>query len=597
MEYTHYPEIDETSLPWGRDQEKDKEEFLKKVKEHEPEADLELIADAFDFCCEVHEGMPRKSGLPYYTHPLHVSLILLELFPIHDTNTIICALLHDTIEDCESVTKETISQKYTPEIAEIVEALSKIKHHYASDSDLKTNKKFGQDKALTYRKLFLSLVKDIRVILIKLADRLHNMRTMQYMKHQKQLEISQETLDFYVPFAHRLGLNLAKMELENRSFFYTQNIFYEEIREELDKKRLGFTKYINVFVQTITDSLEAAKIDHVITIVHKHEYEIYKMIKEGAPLSNIDNFYSLVIILNSDKPSDCYNAYGILTTAFKTVKFIDQIANSKIDWYQSLRLDVIGPDGKKVEILIRTEEMERIAEEGFFTSNKKEKQNFRALKFNDKDLSIWGEWMEGIIAEQGENATRLIWNSIKVNIFDSALTLFSKSGDAIYLPKGSTLLDYSFAIYGDEAIHTIAGKVNGNTVDYEYKLQDNDQVEILKSPNFLPVPEWLNFVVSYKAVSRLYYYFKSTNEELQVMPNIKKEDVHLVIKGNDRPRMSSDISNAVGQYNILSVSLDTSQNGTFKGNLGVELTDKRQLNHLFLRLFELDGINSVQVMD
>ncbi len=591
---SHFEETDESLSHWGTDVDEDRKKFLEEVKKYEPNADIELIGKAFDFCVKYHLGILRKSGLPYYTHPINVSMILLQEFPIHDTVTIVCALLHDTIEDCETVTREMLSEEFSPEVGKIVEALTKIKHENIS-KDATGSKE--RDKALTYRKLFLSLVEDTRVIIIKIADRVHNMRTLKYMKPYKQADVALETLNFYVPFSHRLGLMKIKMELENRSFFYYDNKRYEEIREELNKKRWSFIDYINVFSNTITEALNEHNIEHIISVVHKHEYEIYTMLQEGKSFKDIDNFYSLVIILDSNNPNDCYGAYGVLTNAFNTVQFLDEIAHSTVDWYQSLRLDVMGPDGKRIEILIRTQEMERIADEGFLSSFTQDREDFRALSFSDEDIDEWGSWMEEIIEIDGEKAARTIWNSLKVNIFDSALSVFTKTGEEINLPKGSSLLDFAFALYGDEAIHTIAGKVNGKTVDYKYRLQPRDQIEILKTPKSLPDEDWNNHIVYYKSVAKLYYYFKN-NTLTEPKQNEKKRtnEIHLRIEGEDRNHMLSDITDVIGRNDIKRIYLGATE-ADFEGNLTIRIEDEAQINHLFLRLFEVKGISSVTLID
>lgn len=590
---SHFEEVDESKSIFGKDLDKDREVFLDYVRKYEPDANYAFVTRAFDFCVEKHHGVYRKSGLPYYTHPLNVTIILLEEFPIHDTDTIVAALLHDTIEDCEDVSKETLAEEFNDHIADLVEALTKIKHENISRSATGSKEK---DRALTYRKLFLSLVQDIRVIVVKIADRLHNMRTLHYMAEYKRGKVAQETLNFYVPFAHRLGLMKIKMELENRSFYFSDNEKYEAIRSELDKKRWSFIDYINVFSNIITKNLNDNNIDHIITVVHKHEYEIYKIIQEGKQLGDIDNFYSLVIILQTDNPNECYHAYGVLTNAFKTIQFLDEIAYPTVDWYKSLRLDVMGPAGKRVEILIRTEEMERVAEEGFLNSYNRNEADFRPLQFKDQDVLEWGEWMESIIETEGEDATPTIWNSMKANIFDSALSVYTKDGREVRLPNDSTMLDFSFAMHGDDAIHTIAGKVNGKTADLKYKLNQGDQVEIIKSPNYFPEKEWPDNVIYYKAVVKLHKYFSDNPDELNRDGGIgsAEKDVKLIIRGEDRSKMLSDITEVIGKKYIKRIYLGAS-GAFFEGILTIRIIHDSELNHLFLKLFEVKGISGVFV--
>ncbi len=587
---SHFEPEDETTSPFGISVDDDWIYLNEVIERHEPDADFELIKKAFYFCASAHSKAIRKSGLPYYTHPLNVVLVLLNEFSIHDTNTITGALLHDTIEDVEGVTKELIATEFNPDVADIVESVTKIKHENIT-KDLKFDEQ--KNKAFTYRKLFLALVKDVRVIIIKLADRLHNMRTLQYMKPEKQELVALETLNFYVPFAHRLGLTRIKMELENRSFYFSNSKLYNDVKSALEAKRWNFIEYINLFSNLIAETLDEHHIEHVITIIHKHEYEIYKMIQDGQPLEDIDNFYSLVIVLSSDNPSICYQTFGVLANAFKTVHFLDGIANPTIDWFKSLRLDVMGPDGKKVEILIRTCEMEKISEEGFTSAYLMKGDGFRALVISDSDLEHWGSWMEEIIESEGEKAAKIIWDSIKVNIFDSALTVYTKTGEQIFLPEGSSVLDFAFEQLGDDAIHSIAGKVNGRISDLNYQLNNMDQVDIILSQNYLPEIDWLNYVIYYKSVVILYNYFKQISDEEAntetIQPQTFLQEVKLIIRGEDRKNMLSDITTAIGTNNIKRINLGA-LGEDFEGILTLEIPNKNELNRLFFKLLSIAGI-------
>jgi GTP pyrophosphokinase len=587
---SHFEQEDESTSPFGISVDEDWNYLDGIIKQYEPTADFEIIKKAFYFCANAHSKAIRKSGLPYYTHPLNVVIVLLKEFSIHDSNTIAGALLHDTIEDVEGVTKDLIAQEFNPDIADIVEAVTKIKHENIT-KDLNFDEQ--KNKAFTYRKLFLALVKDVRVIIIKLADRLHNMRTLQYMKPEKQELVALETLNFYVPFAHRLGLSRIKMELENRSFYFSNSKLYNDVKSALETKRWNFIEYINLFANLITETLDEHEINHVITIVHKHEYEIYKMIQDGQQLEDIDNFYSLVIVLSSDNPSICYQTFGILANAFKTVHFLDGIANPTVDWFKSLLLDVMGPDGKKVEILIRTREMEKISEEGFTSSYLLKGDGFRALVISDSDLEQWGSWMEEIIESEGEKAAKIIWDSIKVNIFDSALTVYTKTGEQVSLPEGSSVLDFAFLQLGEEAIHSIAGKVNGKICDLNWQLSNTDQVEIILSQNYLPEVDWLNYVVFYKSVVILYDYFKKaflTKPDIEVtQTQALMTEVKLIIRGEDRKNMLSDITAAIGTNNIKRINLGA-LGEDFEGILTLEIPNRNELNRLFFKLLSIPGI-------
>jgi len=403
-------EYDEQS-PFGTNQEKDLEYFLSEIDKYNSSLDKEFISKAFNYCCEKHKDTLRKSGYPYYTHPLNVALILLREFTIIDSASIAAAFLHDVIEDVEDVEESEISLIFGQDVAEMVQAVTKISNDNINAIGEEINwdalDKVHRDKlkqklkAGTHRKLFLALVRDIRVILIKLADRLHNLRTLHYLKPNKQKEIALETLNFYIPITHRLGLMKIKMELENRSFYFSDKAAYEAIREALNEKRRDFIDYIRVFSDTIQNSLNQHNLKHTLSIVHKHEYEIFKMINDGKSISDIDNFYSIVIILDTNDIHECYRAHGVLATAFNTISFIDYVAKPKMEWFKSLITELFGPDGKRVEIIIRTEEMEKIAEEGFASKFSLKSGRIRALNFTDKEIDEWGDWMQDIIEEKG----------------------------------------------------------------------------------------------------------------------------------------------------------------------------------------------------
>ncbi len=591
-------EYDEKGI-FGLDTQKDWLVLLAEIEKTDPTIDIALIKKAFDFCTNYHRGIIRKSGYPYYTHPLNVTLILLREFTIHDSASLAACLLHDTIEDVVVVSKDLISQEFSPEVAEIVDAVTKIDEPdpeiqslYTNDAEMKIIK-----KAETYRKLFLALVKDVRVILIKLADRLHNLRTLHYLKPEKQVEIALETLNFYVPFAHRLGLHRVKMELENRAFYYSDRNTYEAIRTSLNNKRRDFIDYIKVFIDHIQTSLREKNLETTISIIHKHEYEIYQMIKDGKSISDIDNFYSLVIILHTDDVHECYRAHGILANAFTTISFADYVANPKIDWFKSLNTELFGPDGKRIEILIRTEEMEKIAEEGFAANFSLRSGSIRALQFSDKDLENWGSWMRDVVLTEADKAPQIIWNSIKVNLFDSELIAYTKDGSPVKLPQGATLVDFAFAISQELGLHCISGKANGVVKELKYRLKKGDQIEIISSPNSAPQQEWKNFVVSYKAVYYLHQYFKEKSPDSLLKKKKQEEfDAKLIIKGDDRDGMLLDITNSIGSGNIRRVNLDTSGD-LFEGALTIHVSDDDRLNEIFVKLLMVKGIRSVERLD
>ena len=619
--YEFEPE-DEANSQFGYDVEEDFKYLANRIAEIDSSIDLNVVRKAYDFCVFHHNGVFRKSGKPYYTHPLSVALILLQEFTIHDTASIAACLLHDTVEDVFGVTRELIAEEFSEEIAEMVDGVTKIAHSQISNDEKPDDftksinsdgsrdaekdfiePKFSYEltkaeksiiKAKTYRKLFLALVKDVRVILIKFADRLHNLRTIHYHPNvKKQAEIGRETLNFYVPLAHRLGLRKVKAEFENRSFYSSDKEAYEAIRTSLNEKRRDFLDYIMVFYELIRNSLNSQNIDHLLSIVHKHEYEIFQMMQDGKSISEIDNFYSMVVILDSNEVSDCYRAHGALANVFKTISFYDNITNPRLDWFKSLHSELYGTDGKRIEILIRTNEMEKIAEEGFASQFSLKSGALRALDFTDDEIDAWGEWMQEMIEMKGEKATKLIWDSIKTNLFDSDITAFDKVGNKFKLPNGATLLDFAFALSENSGLHFVSGKINNVFKDLNEKIKDGDRIDIITSPNVRPKLYWKNEVITHRAVVGLHKYFKLNEpEEYQAGLQDKKFVARLMIKGENRTGMLANISNTVGTSNIQRINLDTADS-VFEGAIAVYVEDLNHLNRIIASLVAIRGVKGI----
>jgi len=578
----------EENSTFGLNPEEDLNYLIQIAKENIYNLDKDLIEKSFWYCYKHHNGVLRKSGVPYYTHPLNVSLILLNEFPNIDSPTIAAALLHDVIEDVEGIKVHHIEEEFGKEVAIIVDAVTKIRHEEMNKIVSKT---------ATYRKLFLALIRDVRVVLIKLADRLHNIRTLHYLRPDRQKDIAIETLNFYTPLAHRLGLNKIKMELENLSFYFSDKPVYEAIRQALNEKRRDFIHYIQNFMSHIEKNLNIHNIKHTLSIIHKHEYEIFIMMQDGKFLNDIDNFYSVVIIIDSDDISECYRAHGVLVNAFSSITFLDYISNSKLDWYKTLISEVIGPDGKRVEIIIRTAEMEKISEEGFASQYNLTTGRKRSLGISEEEIELWGAWMQDVIENNEENATPIIWESIKINLFDSELNVYNKLGNPIKLPKGASVLDFAYNKSIEDGFRCISAKVNGVVKDISYKLQNGDQIEIITTENNKPKPEMIQYVVSQRAVVQLYLYFKNNPIVEDIEDDIKENfDVILKIIGEDKEGMLGQITLAVGSNSMKRISVDSYEN-VFEANILMKIKNLKELNKLFAKLLTIKGIKSVEKID
>lgn len=567
---------------FGKNKEKDLEVLIEQCRKYKEIDNLELITKAFNYCYDAHYNIKRVSGAPYYVHPLKVAIILINDLSVNDSNAIASSLIHDTVEDNPDITIADVEKIFGHDIATLVDGVTKIKDSITRASD----------KAATYAKLFLALVKDPRVILIKLADRLDNMRTLQYLKDYKQEEIGSETLNFYVPIAHRLGLMKIKQDLENLSLYFTDRQAFETIRPKLEEKRSEFLNYIMNFNEFIDKKLSERDISHILTIEHKHEYEIFKMMQQGKELKDIDNFYSIVITLDTNDFSECYRTYGIIANIFGPVSSLnDYIARPRINFYRALHSTHFGPGGKHVEVIIRTDEMDKIADGGIaklYSINKMQK----VPELAENDVQEWVEWMQDIINESEEDAIQKIWGSIRMNLYEDDILVHTVTGQSYILPKSCCPIDLAFAISKDYGLRCISAKVNGEVKSLDYELNNNDEVEIITSNNIAPSIEWQSNVITYKAIVGLYKYFKEYSK-----PVIKKEEpvvqsVKLLITGEDRPGILYDITKEIGEINIKRINLSSS-NSLFEGAFILDVRNKDLLNNLLAKLLTIKGLKSI----
>ncbi len=478
-------------------------ELLKVSKESLQKVDEELITKAFTFMLEAHKHDLRSSGEPYYTHPYNVALIVAKEFPLDDT-TIVSSLLHDVIEDTE-FNLEVLAAEFSKEIAEIVDGVTKI-------SSIFTGQDFA--KAENYRKLLLSMVRDVRVILVKFADRLHNMRTLEFVNPDKQRRIALETLEIYAPFAHRFGLGRVKWELEDLSFKYLNKEAYEDLVRKIKSKRKERESYIKKFAEPITKQLGEYNIKYDLSGRAKHLYSIYrKMIKRNKPFEEIFDLFAVRIILDTENTNDCYTTLGIVNQIYLPVpdRFKDYISIPKTNNYQSIHTTVVGPNGRLVEVQIRTEQMHEIAEKGV-AAHWRYKEDKSA---SDKDLEDWANWIRDIF----ENANRIdaredLLESFKLNLYQDEIYAFTPKGDLRRLPIDSTTVDFAFDIHSKVGYHCIGAKINGRIVPLDTKLRSGDQVEIITSKNQQPNKNWLKFVKTHKAKANIRRWVNSEEQKI-----------------------------------------------------------------------------------
>ncbi|MFZ5898078.1 MAG: RelA/SpoT family protein [Bacillota bacterium] len=475
------------------------DKLLTTIKSYNSRVDEELLRRAYAFAEKAHHEQKRHSGEPYISHPLSVAQILADLEL--DQETIVGAILHDVVEDSPTELA-VIKDEFGEEIALLVDGVTKLSRlEYRSKEE---------HQAENLRKMFLAMAKDIRVILIKLADRLHNLRTLEYHSVQKQREIANETLEIFAPLAHRLGIYRIKMELEDLAFRYLEPESYFSLTAEMAKTGEARENVINEVIQILSEKLDAVGIKADINGRPKHLYSIYmKMVNQEKGLDEIYDVIGVRIITQSVR--DCYATLGVVHTLFKPIpgRFKDFIAMPKSNMYQSLHTTVVGPKGDLVEIQIRTRDMHRTAEYGIAAH-----WRYKAGGKSDKDFDERLAWLRQLLDWQHElRDAREFMESLKIDIFADSVFVFTPKGDVIELPAGSIPLDFAYRIHTDVGNRCIGAKVNGRLVPLEYKLKNGDVVEILTAKHPSPSRDWLNIVKTSAAKTKIRNWFKKEQRE------------------------------------------------------------------------------------
>jgi GTP pyrophosphokinase len=477
-------------------------DILERLTSYHPDADVELLKKAYVFSAKVHLGQVRLSGEPYLNHPLEVAGILTQLKL--DVASVATGLLHDTVEDTLTTLQE-IQENFGEEIAQLVDGLTKISLISLRSSE--------EHQAENFRKMILAMVKDIRVILIKLADRLHNMRTLKYQSPEKQVEIAQETLDIYAPLAHRLGIEWIKSELEDLAFQYLHPEIYEEIRRKIAKKEKERARYIDQVKRTLMKKLYENHIEGEVTGRLKQIHSIYlKMKEQNIDFDQVYDITAFRVIVNSIK--ECYDVLGIIHSLWKPIpgKFKDYVGLPKENMYQSLHTTVIGPYGERIEIQIRTHEMHKIAEEGI-AAHWKYKEGKVVEEAEDKRFT----WLRQLLEWQRDlKDNREFIESVKVDLFPNEVYIFTPKGEVKQFPFGSTPIDFAYSIHSDIGNHCVGAKVNRKIVPLRYELRSGDTIEILTSPNQKPSKDWLKLVKTSRARTKIRQWFTAEEKEKSI---------------------------------------------------------------------------------
>jgi GTP pyrophosphokinase len=477
------------------------ETIVEKVRQNHPNADEELLRKAYLFSAREHRGQVRKSGEPYLVHPLEVANILAELKL--DPVCVATGLLHDIVEDTDASVPE-IEEYFGPEIAHLVDGLTKIsKLDHASQEER---------QALNMRKMLLAMVDDVRVVLVKLADRLHNMRTLEYLPGDKRKRIAQETLDVYAPIAHRLGMARVRGELEDLAFKHLEPEEYQKIKNLVASRRAK----LEAFLEELTGRIGSMMAENGIRVDHiegriKRLFSIYQKLKRQHV--TIDQVYDLVAVrIIPESVKDCYAALGVIHAAWKPIptRFKDWIAIPRENFYQSLHTSVVGDGGQPFEVQIRTAEMHSIAEEGI-AAHWKYKEGRRGTHTDEDEAFVWlkrlVEWQQEV------KDSREFLDSLKLDLYPKDVYCFTPKGKVIELPRGATPVDFAFLIHTQVGLGCNGARVNGRIVPLRYQLRNGDVVEIITSPNARPSRDWMNFVKTSRARSKIRHYLADSERK------------------------------------------------------------------------------------
>ena len=501
--------------PIGEDSDSDLQLLLKECKKYLKNYDEEKIKKAFMLCRDAHHNRLRKSGLPAYTHALEVARIVIKEIPLDDIS-VISALLHDVLDEGEKISLQDIRLEFGNTVAEIVEGVRKIEH-------IENNNLKQSEHLENYRKLLISLFKDIRIILIKLADRLHNMRTLEFLSEKSRNRLAKETIDVYGPFANRFGLRNIKWELEDLAFKNVNRQAYDEIKTALKSTREEREEYVQNFIAPINeklskdDLLKRLKIKFEIEGRAKHIYSIFnKMKARNKSMNELYDLFAVRIIIDSQDPNICFYIYGLIAGIYPPVPetFKDYINTPKRNGYKSIHTAVVGINNKIVEVQIRTENMHLLAENGFaahfrYKSGKVDSHSI----LERKQIIDWIKTVREIFEHAGVDTTEELIDSVQKNLLLDEIYVYTPKNEFRTLPKDSTPLDFAFDIHTKIGYSYVGAKVNGKIVPMDYKLNSGDQIEILTSKNHFPKAEWLKYVTTPKSKGYIIKYLKDEEKE------------------------------------------------------------------------------------
>lgn len=565
------------------------QELIEKMKTYHPTKDFDMVEKAYRLAVDAHKDQKRKSGEPYIIHPLKVAYILAELEL--DRETIIAGILHDVIEDTV-YSYEDISRLFSEEIAILVDGVTKLgKLSYSTKEEI---------QAENYRKMFLAMAKDIRVILIKLADRLHNMRTLDFMTPAKQKEKAQETLDIYAPLAHRLGISKIRTEMEDLCFKYLNPDAYFDLETKIEKKRIERESFVNNIVQDVQAKMDEAGIKGKIEGRSKHFFSIYKkMVNQNKTLDQIYDLFAVRAIVDSVR--DCYGVLGIVHTMYKPMpgRFKDYIAMPKSNMYQSLHNTLIGPSGEPFEIQIRTWEMHRTSEYGIAAHWKYKEGRVGVSSANQEEEKL--SWLRQILEwqrEMSDNKEFLKLLKSDLDLFSDTVFCFTPSGDVKNLPNGSTPIDFAYSIHSAVGNKMIGAKVNGKLVTIDYEIRNGDRIEIITSQNSKgPSRDWLGIVKSTQAKNKINQWFRSELKEENILRGKELIALYCKTKGIhfseiNKPEYQNKILNKYGFHDWNSALATVGHGGLKESQIVNRMYEEYKKDHV-IALTDQDILDSL----
>ncbi len=514
------------TLATGERHEELLEELLAELATYSDDADQEFVTRAFRFAAAAHEGQQRRSGEPFITHPTGVAKICAQLRL--DEQTVTAALLHDVVEDT-ATDLASVREEFGDEVAQLVDGVTKLTRVQFQSRE--------QTEAENYRKMVVAMAEDVRVILVKLADRLHNLRTIEYLGKQKQIQKAKEALEVYAPLAHRLGIHTLKWELEDLSFQTLHPRKYEEIKTMVAERRANRERHVEEAADVLRRELEKVDVPAEIFGRAKHFYSIYdKMAKKGREFNEIYDLTAMRVIVErggEEGTRDCYGALGLIHSLWKPLpgRFKDYVAMPKFNGYRSLHTTVIGPEGRPLEIQVRTRGMHETAELGV-AAHWAYKRDGRSSKGGDEEWSAWVRQLMDIHADEAD--AREFVKSFRTDLFDEEVFVFTPKGEVKTLPAGATPIDFAYAVHTDVGHRTVGAKANGRIVPLHYKLRSGDRVEILTSKGGRgPSRDWLSLVASSRARNKIRQFF--SREQKEDLEAKGREALEHALKGQNLP--------------------------------------------------------------